>query len=161
VVPTAAFTWTTSASNIARLVTAAGSSINLQGYSAGSATITATETGSTRSANATVTIATSDTLSWDTFTGTNGTALTAHMPDSSQVGGGWTATGSAAPTLQSGLASVTTAGAASSRVYATQDATLSDVQLAADWNVRSATPWGGLVLRWTDANNFLFVGYTG
>jgi len=161
VVPTAAFTWTTSASNIARLVTNAGSSVDVQGYSAGTATITATETASTRAATAIVTIATSDTLSWDTFTGTNGTALTAHMPDSSQVGGGWTTSGSAAPTLQSGLARVTTAGTASSRIYATQDATLSDVQLSTDWSVRSATAWGGLVLRWTDANNFLFVGYTG
>jgi len=131
-VPTAAFTWTTSASTIARLVANAGSSVDVQGYSAGSATITATETASTRSATATVTIATSDTVSWDTFTGTNGTALTAHAPDASQVGGGWTVSGSAAPTLQSGLARVTTAGTAASRIYATQDATLSDVGLATD-----------------------------
>src|SRR5262249_11408679 len=50
VVPTATFTWSTSASSIAQLVTNSGSSIDMLGYSLGTATITATETASNKTA---------------------------------------------------------------------------------------------------------------
>jgi uncharacterized repeat protein (TIGR01451 family) len=159
-VPSASFTWTSGSSNIASLVTTTGSTVDLIGYGVGVATITATETTSNRSATATVTVALGDTLLWDTFTGTNGTTLSAHAPDLNLTGSTWGGSGTPAAVLQSGLARVTGSGATSSRVYAIADAATADVRVAADWSVRSATAWGGLVLRWADASNFLFAGYS-
>jgi len=38
-----------------------------------------------------------------------------------------------------------------------RDAASADVHLATDWKANSASPWGGLVLHWIDANNFQVV----
>ena len=57
------------------------------------------------------------------------------------------------------MARVTTAGAASSIVYATTQTGATDVRAATSWQVRGATMWGGIALRASDANNLIFAGY--
>jgi uncharacterized protein YjdB len=157
-VPSASFTWTTSNAAVARLVSTSGGSIAIVGYGLGTAVVTATEAGGL-TATTTITVTAGDTLVWDTFTGATGSSLTAHAPDSNMTGSAWSTSGSAQPTLQSGLARVTTIGSASSVVAATMSAGTPDVRVATDWRAQSTTAWGGVIVRWTDASNFIFAGY--
>ena len=94
----------------------------------------------------------------DTFTGANGTAITAHSPDVYPAGVTWTATGSPTPTLSGGRI---VAGAGSDVVLATVDAGVADVSLGVDWLVGTGPrAWGGLVLRVSDMNNQLRLRYS-
>lgn len=159
-VPSATFTWSSSSETIATLSSATGGTVGILGYGLGTATITATEAGGL-STTATIAVGTADTLVWDTFTGANGATLSSHSPDANLNGSLWSASGSGTPTLQNGLARVTSPGTASSIVTATMSTAAPDVTVAATWRAQGTTPWGGVVLRWTDADNFLFAGYRG
>jgi len=129
-----------------------------------------------RSGTATITLAVSDgTLSTtgsfalfvappsrlvlDTFTGGDGTLLSAHAPNINRTGHVWTITGAPAPTLLSGRAAVATG---TGHLQATIDGGVADVQMSTDYRAGTGPGLGALAFRLTDANNFfLLETYTG
>jgi glucose/arabinose dehydrogenase len=91
----------------------------------------------------------------DTFNGAPGTPITAHAPEVNVSGNPWMVTGSSPiPTLGPSGVGVTPG---SGHLQATIDTGVSDVLLSVDYRVGSGPGMGGLVLRLTDADNFLLV----
>lgn len=84
---------------------------------------------------------------YDTFTGADGTALSAHTPDIDVVGGGWLA--ATAWTIQSNQANSAGAGAAN---YARANVGLADVTVSAQAVTASGGRFG-LVVRFVDTSN--------
>ena len=93
-------------------------------------------------------------LASDTFTGADGTLLSAHTPD---VGGGvWSITGAPPfPTLNGGLVGVAAAG--TTQTQATLPLGMQvNMRMAVDYRVgTNASHVAGLVFRFIDENNFL------
>ena len=102
----------------------------------------------------------SDLLVSDTFTGATGTLLTAHAPDVNVGGAPWSVTGETTgtgPTLSAGGVGLT---AGSGHVQATLLTGAADVRLGVDYRVGGSTqPVAGLVVRMTDANNYLLLQF--
>jgi hypothetical protein len=97
-----------------------------------------------------------DLLVTDTFTGANGTLLTAHAPDLNVMGTTWFVTGGTpAPTLMNGLVGV---GAGGGHVQATILTGAPDIRMGVDYRVgNGAQQLAGLVFRFTDTNNHLLL----
>jgi|GEM_PF-3959572 len=98
----------------------------------------------------------------DTFTDTNGTALTAHTPDFPTTGGAWSLIGaSSSMTIQS--ARLLDAGATSTNYYAINAATLSgDFTGSVDLFAGNTTILAfGMVFCWTDVNNHYGLRWNG
>ena len=94
----------------------------------------------------------------DSFSGPNGTPITAHNPDIHPAAATWSVAGGATPALLDGRV---VAGTGSDVALATVDAGVADISLGVDWLVGSGTrPWGGLVLRMSDVNNYLLLRYS-
>jgi fibronectin type III domain protein/HYDIN/CFA65/VesB family protein len=94
-----------------------------------------------------------ETIVQDLFSGTNGTTLPAHVPDVAPVGAVWMVSGgSPLPTLQNGAATIT---AGTGHTPLTIDAGVADVRVGVDYRVGTGAGMGGVVLRLTDASNFL------
>lgn len=94
----------------------------------------------------------------DTFTGTDGSLLSLHVPDVGQTKGGWAVTGSApAPTLAQGVVQVV---AGAGQALATVDAGIADIDMSVDVRVGTA-PLAGLAFRLMDANNHLLLVVNG
>lgn len=91
------------------------------------------------------------TLLSDTFTGTNGTALTSHTPDIPGTGT-YTSVVGTSPTIQGNKAEVTN----QSGTVVVYDVSQSAVTAQADvsMNTANANTAGGVVVRETDVNNF-------
>jgi hypothetical protein len=154
--PAAAITWSSSNSQVVS-VSSTGTGARLLATSVGTATITATARGGAQ-ATTTVQVVIGDTLVWDTFSGPDGTSLASHAPDANAIGSGWVLAGGAAA-LSANTARAVAQSNASAVAYATVGSGATDVRLAANWIAQGATPWSGFVLRWSDADNFLFGGY--
>ena len=92
----------------------------------------------------------------DGFTAVNGTVVNGRVPEIAPGGVSWTVAGAAVPTIQNNQ-TIVTSGAG--YVLATVNPSLGDAIVSADVIRGSATPWGGLVLRMADPNNFLIVRY--
>jgi RHS repeat-associated protein len=93
----------------------------------------------------------------DGFTGANGTVVSGRTPEIAPAGVSWSVAGAGAPTIQSNQTIVT---GGTGYVLATVNPNLADAIVSADIIRGSPTPWGGLVLRMADPNNFLIVRYT-
>ena len=99
-----------------------------------------------------------DAFIYDSFTVSNGTTLSGRKPELSPAGTSWLVAGSPTPSVQSYQASITSG---SGWVLATVNSGLANAVVGADVIPGNATGWGGVALRLTDANNFLFVAYRG
>jgi len=122
---------------------------------AGAYTVTAavSDGSLTNSATFTWTVTAAAVLVQDTFAGTAGTLLSAHLADVNLTGSPWAQSGGTpAPTLMSTGAGVT---AGSGPLQATIASGVSDVVVGADYRVGSGPGLGGLTIRLVDANNFL------
>jgi RHS repeat-associated protein len=107
-----------------------------------------------------VTASMADVLVWDTFTGTNGTLLSAHPPDINGTGTNWTITGNTpAPQLSGGRAVI---GPGPGHLQATINAGTPDIRMAMDVRIGGTPYLAGLALRLTDADNHLvLIAYLG
>jgi glucose/arabinose dehydrogenase len=91
----------------------------------------------------------------DTFAGTLGTALPAHLPDVNLTGNLWTLNGGTPiPTLMTNGVGVT---AGSGHLQATIDSGVADIVMGIDYRVGMGPGMGALVFRLTDADNFLLL----
>jgi hypothetical protein len=90
----------------------------------------------------------------DSFTGTAGTTLTAHQADTNLTGNGWIVNGgSPIPQLMTGRVGLTATG--EGHLPATVNTGVSDIEMAVDYRVGSGPGMGALIVRLTDANNFI------
>ena len=112
--------------------------------------------GSVDSQTATVTVTLAPgLLVYDTFTGTAGSLLTAHLPDVNLTGSGWTLNaGSPMPTLSAGGVGVT---AGPGHLQVTINGAVADVVMGTDYRVGTGPGMGALVFRFTDPDNFLLL----
>jgi uncharacterized protein YjdB len=98
-----------------------------------------------------VLFAQSQTIVSDTFTGTNGTVLSAHAPNVTLLGGGWATAGRTA-TLNNGHVGLDgTYGGASTAMV---DAGVANGTISASISSGTSGAWGGLIFRATDTNNY-------
>jgi hypothetical protein len=112
------------------------------------------------SASATAALA-QTTIIADTFTGANGSALTAHAPDTNPLNRSWAVSGSPAPTLQNNRVAIPSG---SNYVTAVIDGGTPNVIVSTTFvagaNPAAGSNMAGLVFRYVDANNyFLFRRY--
>lgn len=93
----------------------------------------------------------------DNFTGTNGTNITSHTPNTNVPGNSWVKTGGTPAATLDGSNSVTIAsGAGSGQTQVTIDSGVSDAVVGVDWHCNSANPSiGGVIFRYTDSNNYM------
>jgi hypothetical protein len=116
--------------------------------------------GSTNSATAAITVgaATPGLLVQDTFTGSVGTLLTAHLADVNLTSNPWAVTGGPpTPTLTTSAVGVT---AGSGHMQSTINSGVADIVMGVDYRVGSGAGMGALAVRLTDVNNyFVFETY--
>ena len=111
-------------------------------------------TGPTNSATAAITVSAvpPGVLVQDTFAGSAGTTLTAHLPDVNLTGNAWSIFGGPpTPTLTAGGVGVT---AGAGHLQAAINSGAADVVMGVDYRVGSGPGMGALAVRLTDANNF-------
>jgi hypothetical protein len=91
----------------------------------------------------------------DSFAGVTGTLLGSHTPDLNVSGGAWTLSGAGTmPTLQQGFVA---AGSGSGHEQVTLASPGADVNIGVDYHVGTGPGMGGIVFRFTDANNHLLL----
>jgi hypothetical protein len=112
-------------------------------------------TADSAAATITVTATAPGLLVQDTFGGTSGTLLTAHLPDVNLTGNPWVLNGgSPPPTLVTGGVGVT---AGPGHLQMTINGGVADIAMGIDYRVGGGPGMGALVFRLTDANNFLLL----
>jgi Putative binding domain, N-terminal len=100
-------------------------------------------------------ISTGFVLMQDSFTGSDGSLLTAHAADVKPVGAAWTVNGgSPVPALQNGMVGV---AAGSGHLQATLDTRVSDIVMSVDYRAGTGPGMGALAFRLTDAENHLLL----
>ncbi len=158
VVPNVAFTWTTSNATVASVVASGAATATATAASAGTATITATAPGGIAGTSA-VTSVLASTLVYDTFTGPDATNVQGRLPEWTTTGTGWQLWGTPGADLLGNR--LRTTGTGPTFEEAVVDSGAADATVAVDWMVPPAgvDAFAGVVLRATDANNFLLVCY--
>jgi hypothetical protein len=122
---------------------------------AGTATVTATSGSLTRTATMTVVAAGTNQV-FDSFTAANGT-VAGRSPETNAANSQWQIFGPASVAIQSNTLHVS--GTAASVSGAVVNAGIANATVSADWTVGSGTVWGGVVVRYQDAANFMVARY--
>ncbi len=119
-----------------------------------SSSVTASDGVTTGNRSVTWTIVGPGSIVRDSFTDTNGVSLTAHTPNVAP--NGWVLLEGTVPKIQGNLATETLSTA---WAITTIDSGAANASVSVDVARATSEPWGGLILRATDANNFLLVKY--
>jgi hypothetical protein len=155
VIPDASFAWSSSNTGAVAIVPASGNTATAIAVGAGGATITATPTnGASGAAN--VTVNTGAVAVHDSFSGVNATPLAAHAPEVNVPGDPWSVTGSGV--ALSGQRAAAN-GADWNPITATIDSGMADGTVGIDWLPGPGYQAAALVVRATDANNYLTALY--
>jgi hypothetical protein len=115
----------------------------------------ASGTANSATAAITLSLAPPGLLVADTFAGSVGTPLTAHLPDVNLTGNPWTLNGgNPTPKLTAGGVGVTSG---SGHLQVTINSGVADMVMGVDYRVGSGPGMGALVARLTDASNFFLL----
>jgi len=152
IIPGTNFMWSSSNVSAARVYAISASSALVTGMGEGASTITATAVRGP-SATSSVTVNPGNTLVHDSFTGPDGTLLTARPLDVSQLGGRWTVSGGTPAVLRGNRM---TAQAVGPGLMALVEGGAPDATVGATWHAGPGTyASGGIIARASDDQNYL------
>jgi len=149
----ATVTWSVAPSGIVSLAPN-GLTVAVTPLAAGTATVTATSGSLTRTATMTVVAAGTNQV-FDSFTAANGT-VAGRSPETNAANSQWQIFGPASVAIQSNTLHAGTGATVSGAVV---NAGIANATVSADWTVGSGTVWGGVVIRFQDAANFVVARY--
>ena len=152
-----AVTWTATANGVVTLAPT-GLTVTVTGASVGSATVTATSGALTGTATVTVTAAPPPNTNqvFDSFTAADG-SVAGRTPETNAANSTWQMFGPAGVAIQNNALHVV--GTPTGYSGAVVNAGIADATIEMDWTIGSADAWGGPVVRYQDALNFLVVRY--